>query len=93
MVAQESLPGLGAPSPTLRHVLGDCRLRDVDPELQQLAVDTRRTPESVRQAHVPDQPADLHWNLWPTATRARLPAPAQAEAHPMPPNDGLRLDH
>jgi hypothetical protein len=38
MVVKESLPRLRSPSPTPRHVLGDCRLRDFDPELEQLAV-------------------------------------------------------
>ena len=33
MVVQKGLPGLRAPSPTPRHVLGDRRLGDFDPEL------------------------------------------------------------
>src|SRR6266851_7242878 len=35
MVLQEGLPGLRPPSPTPRHVLGDRRLSDVNPELEQ----------------------------------------------------------
>jgi hypothetical protein len=31
MVVQKGLPGLRPPSPTPRHVLGDRRLRDLDP--------------------------------------------------------------
>ena len=90
---QKGLPGLRPPSPTPRHVLGDRRLRDLDPELEQFAMDARRAPQPVGQAHLPDQAADLPGNLRPTAPRARLPAPVQSEARPMPSDDGLRLDN
>src|ERR1700757_3427357 len=55
-------------------------------------MNARRTPQPVGQAHLPDQAADLPRYLRPTATRARLPAPVQSEAHPMPSHDGFRLD-
>jgi len=58
----EGLPGLRPPSPTLRHVLGDYRLGDLDAELGQLAVDARRTPQPIGQAHLSDRAADLHRN-------------------------------
>src|SRR5580704_19310372 len=93
MVVQKGLPGLRRPSPTPRHVLGDRRLRDLDPELEQFAVDAGRTPQPIGQAHLPDEAADLPWYLWPTAPIARLPAPIQAEPRPMPPDNGLRLDN
>ena len=75
MIVQKGLPSLRPPSPVPRHILGDRRLRDVDPELEQFAMDSRRAPQPVGQAHVADQTPDLDWNLWPAATRARLPAP------------------
>src|SRR5260370_3399451 len=50
-------------------------------------------PQPVRQAHLPDQAADLLWYPRPTATRARLPAPIQSEARPMPPDDRFWLDN
>ena len=75
------------------YVLGDCRLRDIDPELEQFAVDARRTPQPIGQAHLPDQAADFPWYPRPTTTTARLPAPIQPEALPMPSDDGLRLDN
>src|SRR5258708_15063829 len=93
MVVQKSLPGLRPPSPAPRHVLGDGRLSDFDPKLQQFAVDARCAPKPVGQAHLPDQTPDLDWNLWPAATRARLPAPVQAEARPMPSYDRLGLNN
>ena len=93
MVVQKGLPGLRSPSPAPRHVLGNCRLRDFNPELQQFTMDAWCAPQPVRQAHLPDQAADLPWYPRPTAPSARLPAPIQSEPHPMPPDDGLRLDN
>src|SRR5712671_56836 len=93
MIVKESLPALRPPSPTPRHVLGDGRLCDPDPELQQFAMDAGRTPQPIGQAHLPDKAADLPWYLRPTAPSARLPAPIQAEPRPMPPDDGLWLDN
>src|SRR5260370_9604660 len=49
--------------------------------------------QPVRQAHLPDQAADLLWYPRPTAPSTRPPAPVQAEARPMPPDDGLWLDN
>jgi hypothetical protein len=51
-VAQKRLPRLAPPSwPTLGHVLGNRRLSDLDPELQQLAMNTRSTPQRVLYTH------------------------------------------
>ena len=66
MVVQKGFPGLRPPSPTPRHVLGNRRLRDLDAELEKFAVDARRTPQPICQAHLPDQAADLPWYLRPT---------------------------
>src|SRR5947207_7100870 len=93
VVAEESLPGLRRPSPTPGHVLGDRRLSDFDPELEQFAMDTRRAPQPIGQAHFPDQAADLAGYPRPPAMRARLPAPVQSEPLPMTPDDGDRLDN
>src|ERR1700726_1879070 len=93
MVVKESLPGLRPPSPAPRHVLGDRRLRDLDPELQQFPMDPRCAPQPIGQAHLPDQAPHLNWTLGTTATRAALPAPVQPETGPMPADDSLRLDN
>jgi hypothetical protein len=37
------------------HVIGDGRLRDLDAELEPLAMDPRRTPNGIGSAHLPDQ--------------------------------------
>src|ERR1700738_2718221 len=44
VVSQEGLPPLTGRSTTLDHVLGDTRLRDLKPELEQFAVNAWRTP-------------------------------------------------
>src|SRR5689334_22957248 len=56
-------------------------------------MDAGRAPQPIGQAHLPDQAPDLNWNLWTTATSARLPAPKQSKTRPMPPDDALRLDN
>jgi hypothetical protein len=42
--AQESTPSLAGRPPPSDHVLGDARLRDLKPELEQFAVNARRAP-------------------------------------------------
>jgi len=61
VVAQEGRPTLARSSGTLDHVLGDCRLGDLDAELEQLAMDTR-APTSSWRGSSPDQLADLRGN-------------------------------
>ena len=46
------------------HVLGDRRLRDLEPQFQQFPVDARRAPEGIRNANLPDQMAQLGGDLW-----------------------------
>jgi hypothetical protein len=47
MIVKERLPGLRPPSPAPRHVLGNGRLCDFDPELEQLTMDPRCAPQPV----------------------------------------------
>lgn len=59
VISQERAPGLRgrlAPAP---HVFRDGRLRDVDPEFQQFAMNPRRAPTRVRLHHPADQRADV----------------------------------
>ncbi len=85
-------PSLTWRSTPLDHVFGDARLRDLKPELEQFAVDTRRSPERVLDAHLPDQRAEVRFDLRPPSPRARLPTPVAAKAGTMPPHERLRLD-
>src|SRR3977135_186594 len=93
MVAQERLPGLARLSgPTLGHILGNRRLSDLDPKLQQLAMNTWRAPQRVLDTHPPDQAAHLDRALGLSAARPRLPSPIEPEARAMPAQRRVRLN-
>jgi hypothetical protein len=72
--------------------LGNARLRDIKPELEQFTVDTRRTPKQILHAHLPDQRAEVRLDLRPPSPSPRLPTPVAAKAGTMPPHERLRLD-
>ncbi len=57
-----AIPGLAAR--VADHVLVDARLRDLKPELEQFAVDARRTPKQILRAHLPDQRAQFRLDRW-----------------------------
>ena len=59
MVIEESPPRLGRRLPTADQVFAHARFADIDAELQQLAVDTRRTPTRVFLAHASDEVANV----------------------------------
>src|SRR6266481_4573504 len=84
-------PWLGGPPP-FDHVLGDARLRDLKPELEQFAVDAWRAPQRVFDAHPPDQRAQLRVDLRSPSQWARLPTPVAAKAGPMPTHERLGPD-
>jgi hypothetical protein len=54
MITQEPLPALGRRSSPARHILSDAGLPNVDAELEQFAMNARRTPQWVGNAHLPD---------------------------------------
>ncbi len=60
---------LGDGPASLDHVLGDARLSDLKPQLEQFAVDARRTPKQILRAHLPDQRAQFRLDR-------RSPSPA-----------------
>ena len=59
-------------------------LGDIDPELQQLAMKPWHAPKRIIAIHCPDQIADVGRDRRPADTTARLPAPVETEAAPMP---------
>src|ERR1022692_4089499 len=93
MIAQESAPSLAWRSMPLDHVLGDARLCDFKPEIEQFAVDARRAPQRVFDAHPPDQRTEVRLDLRSPSPRARLPTPITAKAGPMPTHERLRTDN
>jgi hypothetical protein len=44
-------------------------LPDIDAELEKFAVDSRCTPQRIRDAHAPNELSDLEWGLWPATAR------------------------
>src|ERR1700752_821280 len=72
--------------------LGDARLRDLKPELEQFAVDARHAPKRIFDAHPPDQDAQLGVDLRPSSQWARLPTPVAAESGSVPTHERLGPD-
>jgi hypothetical protein len=54
VVAQEGLPSLAGWLLPFDHVLGNARLRDLKPELEQFAMDAWRAPKRILDADLPD---------------------------------------
>src|ERR1700726_2850545 len=92
VVMQEGPPSLAGRPPPFDHVLGDARLRDLKPELEQFAVNAWRTPKRILHADLPDQSAQLRGDQRSPSLWARLPTPVAAKAGPMPTNEGLGPD-
>jgi hypothetical protein len=59
VIAKEGFPALRRRTASSDHVLGDGRLGDVEPELEQFTVNTRRAPKWVCPAHLGDERAQL----------------------------------
>ena len=56
-------------------IFGDGRLSDVDPELEQFAMNARRAQQRIRgRFHLPDQLTNFQGDL-PAAARSRFPSP------------------
>jgi len=47
MIAKERLPALRRGPPSLRHVFCNCGLADIDPKLEQFAVNPWRSPQGI----------------------------------------------
>jgi hypothetical protein len=92
VVVQEGPPSMAGWRPSFDHVLGDARLRDVKPELEQFAVDARRAPRRILNAHPPDQCAQLRVDLRSPSLGARLPTPVTAKAGPVLTHERLGPD-
>src|ERR1700686_1023582 len=92
VVTQEGSPSLAGWPPPFDHVLGDARLRDFKPELEQFAVDAWRAPQRIFDAHPPDQRAQLRVDLRSPSQWARLPTPVAAKAGPMPTHERIGPD-
>src|SRR3984885_12289015 len=92
VVTQEGSPSLAGRPPSFDHVLGDARLRDFKPELEQFAVNAWRAPQRIFDAHPPDQYAQLRVDQRSPSLWARLPTPIGAKAGPVPTHQRLGPD-
>src|SRR6202163_590625 len=92
VVTQEGPPSLAGRPPPFDHVLGDARLRDLKPELEQFAVNAWRAPKRVFDAHPPDQRTQLRVDLRSPSQWARLPTPIATKTGPVPTQERLRPD-
>src|SRR5260221_4656580 len=92
VVPQEGPPFLAGWPPSFDHVLGNARLCDLKPELEQFAVNAWRAPKRIFDAHPPDQYAQLRVDLRSPSQWARLPTPVAAKAGPLPMHERLGPD-
>src|SRR5260370_34744491 len=92
VVTQKGAPSLGRRSTSLDHVFRTARLSDLETELEQLAMDARRSPQRIFHAHPPDQRAQIRGDLRSASKRAGFATPVPAEAGPMPTHEGLGPD-
>src|SRR2546422_2851704 len=91
VVLEECSPGLRGWLRATRHEPGNGALREVEPELEQLAVDARCAPERVGQRHGADEIGKLRADGWSTGSSASgLPGPEGTKAQPVPTNHRLR---
>src|SRR5882672_8542049 len=92
MIVEECLPSLGPRASSPGHILGHTRLPDFDPELEQLSMDPRRSPQRISNAHLADKLAYLRRYIWSATTTSRLPAPIRSETRAMPTDDCIRFN-
>src|SRR6516164_1521399 len=92
MITQEGSPSLAGWHPPFDHVLGDARLRDLKPQLEQFAVNAWRAPKWVLDTHPPDQRTELRHDWRPSSPSTRLPTPVAPKAGPVPTRERLGPD-
>src|SRR5207302_1058238 len=73
-------------------VLCDAGLSDLEAELEQLAMNTRRSPQGIFPAYPPDQRAQFRIDLRSASKRAGFPTPVPTEAGSMPTHERLWPD-
>ena len=94
MIFQECPPHLGRRLglPT-RHQVRNCSLGDLDSQLEQLAMNSGRTPERIRCCHLKNKVTDLRADRRaPGSLLQGLKSPEQLETLSMPPNDSFGFD-
>ena len=83
----------GTALPVPDEIFAYARLPDVDAELQQLAVNARRSPTRIFSAHAADEFANLAWDRrTPGPASPDFPRPEEAKCVAVPRNDCFGLD-
>ena len=75
VIVQEGPPGLRRRTPRSQHILRHCRLGDIDPELEQFAMNARRSPQRIGAADLADQISRVFSYAGSAQTVPRLPPP------------------
>src|SRR3984885_14265179 len=70
VVAKKGLPSLRPRTSLAGYILGDAGLADLDAELEQFAMDPRRSPQRIGNAHLADQPSYFGRNRRSAGTRS-----------------------
>ena len=92
VVVQKGFPGLRRRVSMAEHILGDRCLRYLDPELEQFAVNSRRSPKWIGSRHLPNEFPDIWGNRGsPLSHSTASPGPIQPEALSVPTDDGVGL--
>src|SRR6202035_873910 len=91
MIADTRSPALRRRVSSLDHVCGHARLSDIDAELEEFSMDSRRSPQWIGNAHLADKPSYFDRNRRSAGARSRLPPPVRSEPGAVPFNHGLRL--
>src|SRR5271170_2561550 len=73
LVVQETAPSRRRRPSSSHHVLGNRGLADLNAELEQLAMNPRRSPERVGAAHLPNQFANFSIQRRPSGFRTPTP--------------------
>ena len=92
VIAEKRPPALRRWPRVAAHVPSDRRLGDLEAELEQLTMNTRRAPKRVRTAHLANERAQLSRDLRSANAVAGSPAPIRPKPSTVPANDGLRPD-
>src|SRR5437868_3042829 len=77
---------------SLGHELGNGRLRDRKAEPEQFALNPRRTPKHILNAHLPDQWPQTRIDWRPASQVPRFPTPIATETRAMPAHQRLGPD-
>ena len=86
MVAQKRAPALGWWPRLAAHIPSDCRLSDLEAELEQFTMNVWGAPEWVRPAHLANQRAQLCRDLRSANRVTRSPAPICSKPSAVPAN-------